>query len=103
MARKDGLGRDQAEIIALQALAWLITDEDRAGRFLTLTGCDGETLRQRAGQPEVLGSVLDFLLEDEATLLDFAQSADMDPTIIPRARRYLPGTMDEDQPRVERR
>ena len=93
MAKRSGPSREQAEIIALQALAWLVADDDLAGRFLNLTGCDGETLRQRADRPEVLGSVLDFLLEDEKTLLDFTQSAEISPDVIGQARRHLPGIM----------
>lgn len=93
MGHKAGVSHEQAEVIALRALAWLITDENLAGRFLSLTGCDGESLRQRAGQPEVLGSVLDFLMSDEQALLDFAQSAEIAPEVIGRARHRLPGAM----------
>jgi len=93
MGRGVGPSREQAEVIALQALAWLIADEDLAGRFLVMTGCDGQSLRQRAGQPEVLGSVLDFLLDNEPALLDFTQSAHMAPDAIGRARQRLPGAM----------
>ncbi len=98
MGRDSGPSREQAEVVALRALAWLVADEDLAGRFLAMTGCDGETLRQRAGLPEVLGSVLDFLLENEPVLLDFTQSADIAPDTIGRARRWLPGAMTEWQP-----
>lgn len=93
MGRKSGLSREQAEVVALRALAWLIADDDLAGRFLAHTGCDGESLRLRAGQPEVLGSVLDFLLADEPTLLDFVQAAGIAPDTIGRARHRLPGAM----------
>jgi hypothetical protein len=93
MARRSAPSREQAEVIALQALAWLIADDDLAGRFLGLTGCDGESLRQRADRPEVLGSVLDFLLDDEKTLLDFTQAAEILPDVIGQARRHLPGVM----------
>ena len=93
MARLSALSREQAEIIALRALAWLVSDEDLAERFLSLTGCDGETLKQRVDRPEVLGSVLDFLLEDEKTLLDFTQAAEIPPDVVGQARRHLPGVM----------
>ena len=95
MGRAGGPSREQAEVIALRALAWIIADEDLAGRFLAMTGCDGESLRLRAGQPEVLGSVLDFLLENEAALLDFARSSEIGPDKVGRARRLLPGVMAE--------
>ena len=88
MGRAGGPSREQAEVIALRALAWIIADEDLAGRFLAMTGCDGESLRLRAGPPEVLGSVLDFLLE-------FARSSEIGPDKVGRARRLLPGVMAE--------
>ena len=98
MGRDSGPSREQAEVVALRALAWLVADEDLAGRFLAMTGCDGETLRQRAGLPEVLGSVLDFLLENETALLDFTQDAGLDPDSIGQARLRLPGAMFDCQP-----
>lgn len=79
---------------ALRALAWLVGEEERAQRFLASTGCDFETLRRRAGEPEVLGAVLDFLLGDEAALLDFAATAELAPNMVAAARRFLPGTME---------
>lgn len=90
---KGGLGREQAETIALTALAWLVADETQAERFVALTGCDGASLARRAGQPDFLGAVLDFLLGNEATLLDFAAQADLAPDAIARARALLPGAM----------
>lgn len=111
MGRQSWPSQEQAEAIALQALAWLIADEGLAGRFLALTGCDGQTLRQRLELPETLGSVLDFLLEDEKALLNFALEAQIIPETIGRARSLLPGTMTERrpvptakmQPRIEHR
>jgi hypothetical protein len=80
-----------AEVTALRALAWLVTDQDRALRFLTLTGCDFDTLRRRAGEAEVLGAVLDFLLDDEASLLAFADEVDLPAQSVALARHALPG------------
>ncbi len=89
--------RDHAEILALRGLAWLLSDPDRTERFLTTTGCDAESLRNRADDPTLLGSVLDILLEDETALLDFAAWAEIDPAKIHRARMALPGAMPEFQ------
>ncbi len=82
-----------AEVTALQALAWVVTDQDRAMRFLALTGCDSETLRQRAGEADVLGAVLDFLLDDEASLLAFADEVDLPAQSVALARFALPGAL----------
>ncbi|MBI3446013.1 MAG: DUF3572 domain-containing protein [Magnetospirillum sp.] len=84
---------ETAEITALRALAWVVSDEDRAMRFLALTGCDAETLRKRAGEADVLGAVLDFLLEDESSLLAFADSVDLPAQAVAMARIALPGAM----------
>lgn len=83
-----------AEITALRALAWVVTDQDRAMRFLAQTGCDAETLRRRAGEAEVLGAVLDFLMDDEASLLAFADQADLPAQAVALARFALPGAME---------
>jgi hypothetical protein len=80
-----------AEVTALRALAWVVTDQDRAMRFLALTGCDAETLRLRAGEADVLGAVLDFLMDDEASLLAFADEADVPAQSVALARVALPG------------
>lgn len=81
------------EIMALRALAWVVSDEDRALRFLALTGCDADTLRRRAGEPEILGAVLDFLLDDEAALLAFADEVELPAQAVALSRTALPGAM----------
>ncbi|WP_043743667.1 DUF3572 domain-containing protein [Paramagnetospirillum magneticum] len=84
---------NSAEVTALRALAWVVTDQDRATRFLTATGCDSDTLRRRAGEAEILGAVLDFLLDDEASLLAFADEVNLPAQSVALARFALPGAM----------
>ncbi len=57
---------DRAEVIALQALGWLVAHEDLLPVFLGSTGTSESDLRDRAMEPEFLGSVLDFLMMDDA-------------------------------------
>ncbi|NPD13914.1 DUF3572 domain-containing protein [Xinfangfangia sp. D13-10-4-6] len=83
--------QEQAQVLALQALAWLAADEDRISPFLAQSGIGADELRQRAGENEVLAAVLDFLLSDEPLLLDFAASADQRPEAVMLARGALPG------------
>lgn len=85
------LGREQAETLGLQALGWLVGQEDLAEAFLGATGVSGDELKTRAGDPEFLGFVLDFLLGDEQALLSFCEAADMSPDRPMRARAALPG------------
>ena len=48
-------------------------------------------LRARAADPEFLGFVLDFLLQSDAFVLDFAAEAGVSPETPARARAALPG------------
>ena len=60
--------------LALRALAWVLGEEDRAGRFLALTGLDPDDLRARAGSAEVGAATLGFLLAHEPDLVACAQA-----------------------------
>lgn len=81
---------ETAQILALEVLRFLATDGERLGRFLAWTGEGPLTLRTRAGDPEFLAGVFDYLLAHEALLLEFAQAIDADPASIAPLRRYLP-------------
>jgi hypothetical protein len=69
----DRITPERAEILALEALAWLAGRPEDIGRFLTVSGLDAADLRLAAGNPDLLGSLLDFLLANEPLLLDFCQ------------------------------
>jgi hypothetical protein len=83
--------RDQAETLAAVALAWLASDKDALGRFMALAGLSAGELRGRAADPEFLGFVLDFVLEDDASVLATAETAGVAPDRIAVARSLLPG------------
>lgn len=80
-----------AETVAIQALGWIAADEERLGRFMGLAGLTVDELRLRASEPEFLGGVLDFVLENEALLVEFAATAELKPEAVLRLRRQLPG------------
>lgn len=83
--------RDQAEAMALRALAYLAADADRLGRFLALTGIGPADIRARLDDPLFLAGILDHLLSDERLLIEFAKNSDIDPAAVQAARRKLPG------------
>ena len=85
------LSREQAETMGLQALGWIAGQEDLAGAFLGATGLSADDLKTRAGDPEFLGFVLDFLMSDEASLLAFCEDSGTAPDRPMRARAGLPG------------
>ena len=85
------LSRDSAEVLALEALSWLVGNEELLPLFLGSTGASEADLRARAKDPEFLGSVLDFLLMDDLWITEFCNSADYELDFPIRARAALPG------------
>ena len=83
-----------AEIIALQALGWILQDEDRAQRLLALTGLDPRELRSELEDPTMLSSLLGFLANHEPDLIACAESIEMDPGKLARIAQQLNHTGD---------
>ncbi len=80
-----------AETLALQALAWLVGDEELCSIFLGSTGVSESELRARAGEAEFLSSVLDFLMMDDAWVMRFCDSVGLPYEKVMQARMSLPG------------
>jgi len=96
MKRSGRATRESAEILGIQALAYLAEDGDRLSRFLGLTGIEADDVRAAARQPGFLAGVLEHMLGDESLLVAFADSAGIDPAEIARARSALGGIMEHD-------
>ncbi len=75
--------------MALNALGWVLADQDRAERFLALTGLSPEELRASLGEPATLGAVLDFLCSHEPDLVTAADALGVLPETVAAARRRL--------------
>ncbi|WOK38006.1 DUF3572 domain-containing protein [Sphingomonas sp. C3-2] len=80
-----------AEALALSALVWILGDQPRAERLLTLTGLSPDDLRARAGDSAVLAAVLGFLEAHEPDLVACAGDIDCKPEALVTARRALDG------------
>ncbi|MDZ4136293.1 MAG: DUF3572 domain-containing protein [Paracoccaceae bacterium] len=83
--------QDLAETIGLQALAWLAGNEDLLPVFLTASGASVTDLATGATQPAFLGSVLDFLLMDDAWIMAFCDAQNLRYEAPMQARMALPG------------
>ena len=83
--------QESAEALALQALTWLLGNDDLLPAFLAASGASTADLATMAGQPAFLGSVLDFLLQDDAWVIAFCQSANLPYAAPMQARTMLPG------------
>ncbi len=85
------MNSDRAVELATDGLIWLAGRPEDMARFLAATGAGPADLRRRAGDPEFLGFVLDFLLGDEDLVREFAGAAGLGPEDALRARMVLPG------------
>lgn len=83
--------QEGAETIAIQAVAWLAGNDELFPVFLGATGASAEDVRARIGQPEFLGSVLDFLMMDDAWVVAFCDSTEIRYDQLRIARQTLPG------------
>lgn len=87
---------EQAELLAIKALSFIAEDEDRISRFLALSGLDAGDVREQISDPVFQGGVLDYLLQYEPDLIEFAQWAEIDPALPLKLRHLLPGSIQED-------
>lgn len=82
---------DAAETLALQALAWLVAQDEMLPVFLGASGASEQDVRARASDPEFLGSVLDFLMMDDAWVVAFCDAKSVPYEHPMLARAALPG------------
>ena len=82
---------EQAEIIAINALGWLARDQELMGVFAGSTGADLSNLKYLAADSDFLGSVLDFILMDDATVTGFCDDSGLSYEIPMQARQHLSG------------
>lgn len=78
-----------AVALALQALAWTLSEPNRAQRLLDLTGLEPGELRARAGEPALLAATLGFLEAHEADLIACAEAVGCPPAALAAARQRL--------------
>ncbi len=80
-----------AEVVGLKALSWLAGHEDLLPVFLGATGASEGDFRQRIDDKVFLGSVLDFILMDDAWVQEFCEAAELPNETPFMARMALPG------------
>ena len=78
-----------AEALALGALGWILTDERRAERLLSLTGLTPDRLRHGIEDRQVQAAVLEFLAAHEPDLVLAADALNVEPEAIIAAHREL--------------
>lgn len=89
---------EDAEALALRALAFLASDPSRLEGFLAETGLGPQNLRAAAQEPGFLASVLDHIAGSDSLLLELAGNLSLNPETIAAARLRLAGPPSGDFP-----
>ena len=87
--RRAKIDRNEAERIAVAALAFLAGDHGRLTRFLDVTGLAPARIRDAAGEPDFLAAVLDHLVGDDELIVGLAVDLRIRPEDVVEAQRVL--------------
>ena len=82
---------EDAQIAALRVLGWMANEDDLLPVFLGASGARIEDLKVRAGDPDFLASLIDFLLMDDAWVLRATETCGWPPERLVEIRAGLPG------------
>lgn len=86
--------QEAGEVFALNVLGWLVGQEDLLPVFLGATGASEADLKARAGDPEFLLSVLDFVMMDDAWIMSCSDALRVPYDRVASAKAALPGGME---------
>ena len=91
------MDKDRAEIIAINSLSFIAANEKYLAEYLNISGSTLNQLKQNTANPDemptILAGVLDFLLQNEPYLIEFAEVYELDPMDVQKARRQFPGAI----------
>jgi len=82
---------EAAQVVAIQALAWLVGNDELLPVFMGSTGTSAKDLKARVEDTSLLVSVMDFILMEDQWVLDFCDVAGIDPYKLQSVRYALPG------------
>lgn len=86
--------QESAEVVGLQAVAWMAGNEELLPVFLGATGASEADLRTGLDDPAFLGALLDFIMMDDAWVTAFCDAQGLSYDAPMRARMALPGGGD---------
>lgn len=83
--------QDEAQIVGLQALAWIAAQEEVMDLFLGASGATADEIKATAGEPATASAVLDFLAQRDEWVTEFATAQALRPDRVMMARAMLAG------------
>ena len=82
---------DDAEIYALKAANWLLSNKELLDLFMGSTGVSENTIKSDIQNTVFLVAVLDFLLLDDKWVMEACDAMKLQPELMQTARLFLPG------------
>ena len=82
---------DHAEIYALKATNWLLSNQELLDLFMGSTGVSENTIKSDIQNTVFLVAVLDFLLLDDKWVIEACEAMKLQPELMQTARLILPG------------
>ena len=86
--------QESAEVVGLQAVAWMAGNEELLPVFLGATGASEADMRAGVGDAAFLGALLDFIMMDDTWVTAFCDAQGLPYDAPMRARMALPGGGD---------
>lgn len=83
--------QDTAEVLGLRVLGWLATEETVLSAFQNASGATSDDIRQGASDTDFLGAVLDFVMMDDAWVVQCCDTLGVPYDSLMQARQALPG------------
>ncbi len=85
------LSQEAAETLGLRALTWLVGNEELLPVFMGSTGAGEAELREGVTDPGMQAAVLDFIMMDDAWVIEFCNLVQVPYEDLAQARAMLPG------------
>ena len=85
------LSQEAVEQVALKAIVWLAGNDELLPVFMGATGADEASFRAGVGSAEFQASVLDFIMMDDAWVVEFCDTEGLPYDRLMQARGALPG------------
>ena len=87
--------RDEDETTTLLVVGWIVGEQRRAERLLSLTGLQPDAIRSGLTNPAILKAMLDFIIDHEPDLIACANDLHLDPGALVRIRdRLVDGALE---------
>lgn len=80
------------QLIAVKSLAYLSEFDEHLNHFHSETGFDQKDISCLIDNPDFLGGVLDFIMQNESLLLAFSASEEIEPRQIQEAQNFFTRT-----------